>query len=137
MTDWIEHNGGPQPVDDDVWVETAIRFAGVDGGAPSGGYIATCKSQHVSWGFDTYWRTINQHLIDTALKRGIELGLEAAAKVATEKVEERIGVTCPDGVEGCAVFHFRREYRDKSADHIEYEIRALNPETIAKEAHHD
>ena len=21
MTDWIEHDGGPQPVDDDVWVE--------------------------------------------------------------------------------------------------------------------
>lgn len=65
---------------------------------------------------------------------GIRMGLKAAAKVAVEKVEKRIGVPCPDGVEGCLAFHFRREYRDKSAPHIAHEIRALSPDTIAKEA---
>jgi hypothetical protein len=72
------------------------------------------------------------NLIDAARLEGIRLGLEAAAKVATEKVEKRIGVPCPDGVEGCLAFHFRREYRDKSAFHIGYDIRALDPETIAR-----
>lgn len=124
MTNWIKHDGGPQPVADDVWVSLH----------EPDGYVIAWLSQAVSWQKQTSYRILNQHLIDAARLEGIRLGLEAAAKVATEKVEERIGVPCPDGIKGCLVFHFRREYRDKSAFHIGYDILALDPETIAREA---
>ena len=124
MTDWIEHDGGPQPVADDVWVEVRQLYQADDRD------LATW----IAWDYKLRYRILNQHLIDAARREGIRLGLEAAAKVATEKVEKRIGVPCPDGVEGCLAFHFRREYRDKSAFHIAHDLRALNPDTIAREA---
>ena len=77
---------------------------------------------------------MNRDEYDAARLEGIRLGLEAAAKVALEKVEGRIGLPCPDEIEGCAVFHFRREYRDKSAPRIASDLRALDPDTIAREA---
>jgi hypothetical protein len=71
MTDWIEHDGGPQPVADDVLVATWSP--------DEGGWWRTPASA-VDWasrGFQ--WRVINQHLIDAARLEGIRLGLEAAA----------------------------------------------------------
>ena len=71
MTEWHEHNGGPQPVADDVWVETGQLYNGTHRNLA--GWIR--------WDRKTLFRIINQHLIDAALKRGIELGLEAAMKI--------------------------------------------------------
>lgn len=127
MTDWIWHNGGPQPVGDEVWVEISTP--------PENQVQPAAKFNWKASLF--YFRILNKRMIDAARLEGVRLGLEAAAKVAAEKVEKRIGVPCPDGVKGCLAFHFRREYHDKSAFHIAYDIRNLKPETIAKEAQHD
>jgi hypothetical protein len=51
--------------------------------------------------------------------------LEEAAKVANEREEERVGIPCPDGIKGCAVFHFRRETRPRNHIEIIAAIRAL------------
>lgn len=66
--DWIEHNGGPQPVDDNVWVEVNDRVEG---------YFVDL-AQGVDWKEAQGYRILNKHLIDAALKRGIRLGLNAA-----------------------------------------------------------
>ena len=73
MTDWIEHNGGPQPVADDVWVQVCRIYSGHD------------RSPSMAAGFDwpdsvRSFRILNQHLIDAARLEGIRLGLEAAEK---------------------------------------------------------
>ena len=74
MTNWIEHNGGPQPVADDVWVE-------VDEGHID--YVCGPASEF-EWDREEWfrWNVINQHLIDAARLEGIRLGLEAAVKAA-------------------------------------------------------
>jgi hypothetical protein len=74
MTDWIEHDGGPQPVHEDVWVE-------VDEGHID--YVCGPASEF-EWDREEWfrWNIINQHLIDAARLEGIRLGLEAAAEVA-------------------------------------------------------
>ena len=72
MTDWTEHNGGPQPVDDNVWVEVNDRVEG---------YFVDL-AQGVDWKEAQGYRILNQHLIDAARLEGIRLGLEAAAQVA-------------------------------------------------------
>ena len=69
MTDWIEHNGGPQPVDDNVWVEVNDRVEG---------YFVDL-AQGVEWKEAQGYRILNQHLVDAARLEGIRLGLEAAA----------------------------------------------------------
>ena len=73
MTDWIKHNGGPQPVADDVWVER------LDGGFGLAGFMPSWN-----WSKSTSYRILNQHLIDAARREGIRLGLEAAAWWLTE-----------------------------------------------------
>ena len=81
MTDWIEHDGGPQPVADDVWVEINDHL---------GVYEVEARS-HPSWGTVKDYRILNQHLIDAARLEGIRLGLEAAAKV----IADRNGMIAP------------------------------------------
>jgi len=103
MTDWIEHDGGPQPVASDVWVQWLDHDED-----PIGAEV--CPAQHVRWAKKGYHRIVNQHLIDTARLEGIRLGLEAAERVAGP----RIG--------------YPRECEMRAA------IRALDPETIAREA---
>ena len=71
MSDWIEHNGGPQPVADDVWVE--VQYAVTRLAAPA---------EAQDWSRPRPYRIINQHLIDAARLEGIRLGLEAAAQRA-------------------------------------------------------
>jgi hypothetical protein len=76
VTDWIEHDGGPQPVADDVWVEFWSPAEGL-------WRIHTNPAGAVDWasrGFQ--WRILNQHLIDAARLESIRLGLEAAAREA-------------------------------------------------------
>ena len=63
MTDWIEHNGGPQPVDDDVWVEVKQlnREDKLD------------LARWFEWDYVLRYRVVNQHLIDAARLEGIRL----------------------------------------------------------------
>jgi len=130
MTDWIEHNGGPQPVDDDAWVEAQWPFAG---GYLSGEPDEMEQASELPWeGWELRYRILNQPLIDAALKRGIELGLEAAEQAAlkaenTLENEWRAGDKSDSHLEG------RSDGMGEAADII----RNLNPETIAKEAQHD
>jgi len=75
MTDWIEHDGGPQPVWD-AWVmyrQDPHRLFPTKLGALRKG---------------DFYRILNQHLIDAARLEGIRLGLEVAAR------EAEIGDTC-------------------------------------------
>jgi hypothetical protein len=80
MTDWIEHDGGPQPVADDVWVQWDHNKD------PHNADVS--PAQYINWTQYARWRTkgsyhiLNQHLIDAARIEGIRLGLEAAAKEA-------------------------------------------------------
>ena len=102
MTDWIERDGGPQPVADDVWVFVVDPI--------EGGYQS--PANEADWDHARHYFVLNQHLIDAARLEGIRLGLEAAAD------EAEAG---------------RRPSMDW-CDHIATAIRALDPETIAKEA---
>ena len=71
--DWIEHNGGPQPVGDDVWVEVNSNF---------GVSLGLAEWFPLSWEKHGRYRILNQHLIDAARLEGIRLGLEAAKRHA-------------------------------------------------------
>jgi len=112
MTDWIEHDGGPQPV------------AGICGGRDVEVMIRLVPDPETRDGWATtadnlrkrdFYRVLNQHLIDAARREGIRLGLEAAAKVA--------------------LLHSHAEPFDlKYIDAVWSSIRALDPETIAREA---
>ena len=117
MIDWREHNGGPQPVADDVWVETGQLYNGTHRNLA--GWIR--------WDRKTIYRILNQHLIDAALKRGIELGLEAAAK------EVGAGRWRWSTWEN----HPRMSQWAKSVqsayEHCEFLIRDINSDAIAKE----
>ena len=109
MTNWIEHNGGPQPVGDDVWVE--LR----DDHVPFDIHLA----KWVDWGHALQYRILNEHLIDAkqaeidaARLEGIRLGLEAADNAIKALYDERD-------------FNILRTRKA---------VRALNPDTIAREA---
>ena len=68
MTDWIEHNGGPQPVGDDVFVEVQS-------------WVFAHPAKRIEWSATRRYRIVNQHLIDAARLEGIRLGLESAMKI--------------------------------------------------------
>jgi hypothetical protein len=91
------------------------------------------QASELPWeGWELRYRILNQPLIDAALKRGIELGLEAAEQAAlkaenTLENEWRAGDKSDSHLEG------RSDGMGEAADII----RNLNPETIAKEAQHD
>ena len=69
MTEWIEHDGGPQPVADDVSLYVWHPW----------GYFQSAAGG-VNWSGKQRFRILNQHLIDAARLEGIRLGLEAAAR---------------------------------------------------------
>ncbi len=117
MTDWIEHDGGPQPVADDVWVESVQRY-GSSIMAPS----PPKPARHVAWNASnvTHFRVLNQHLIDAARLEGIRLGLEAAAQEAGRYANELKTSGLP------ATARYFEQHREN--------IRDLDPVTIAKEA---
>jgi hypothetical protein len=103
MTDWIEHDGGPQPVADDVWVE----LQGIHDPDP------LWHAEALQWERGQFlYRILNQHLIDAARLEGIRLGLEAAAEEANKWQMQ---------IRPCERF-------------VDDAIRALDPETIAREA---
>jgi hypothetical protein len=105
MTDWIEHDGGPQPVADDVWVERPNSSRRI---GPAHWFDWTGKCQY---------HVLNQHLIDAARLDGIRLGLEAAhmaiGKGLNDKTPLEVAATIM---------------------RAEITIVELDPETIAKEA---
>ena len=107
MTDWIEHTGGPQPVGDDVWVEIDEGHIDHDCGA----------AREFDWNREEWfqWNVINQHLIDAARLEGIRLGLDAAATAALLQSHSE-------------------PFDLKYIDAVWSVIRALNPDTIAREA---
>lgn len=109
MTDWIEHNGGPQPVADDVWVERKDGHYETEC-APAGAF---------EWvGEEFKFHILNQHLIDAALKRGIRLGLEAANK-AVEALVSAGDLPIEE---------------ESALEDATLAIRDINPDTIAREA---
>jgi hypothetical protein len=106
MTDWIEHDGGPQPVAGDVEVEVLYRRMESPCKQVGPARFRNWKHRPEKANNDIIsYRILNQPLIDAALKRGIELGLEAAAEVADH------------------------DWPDPNSP-----IRRLDPETIAREA---
>ena len=111
MTDWIEHDGGPQPVADDVWVEVEypIMNPAADPLSDVPCYAIHMAGEHL-WDEASHYRILNQHLIDAARREGIRLGLEAAAKEVVEW-------DCNPDVHAIASV-----------------ISTLNPDTIAREA---
>jgi len=106
VSDWIEHDGGPQPVADDVWVE----LQGIHDPDP------LWHAEALQWERGQFlYRILNRHLIDAARLEGIRLGLEAAAKAA--------------------LLNSHAEPFDlKYIDAVWSSIRALDPATLAKEA---
>jgi hypothetical protein len=121
MSNWIEHDGGPQPVADDVLVATWSP--------DEGGWWRTPASA-VDWasrGFQ--WRILNQHLIDAARLEGIRLGLEAAAREA-DKGSDRLDGEWREGCKTDNHLAGRSDGMDEAAELI----RALDPATIAREA---
>lgn len=110
MTDWIKHNGGPQPVADDVFVQPALEPH--DENESNIGPAAW-----FNWDRIGYYRILNQHLIDAARLEGIRLGLEAADKAIKELYVE------------CPATAWRNALEDASMD-----VRNLKPDTIAREA---
>ena len=128
MTDWIEHTGGPQPVDDDVWVEAQWPFAGAHfSGEPD----EMEQASELPWeGNKLRYRILNEHLIDAARLEGIRLGLEAAARLAEE--ESGNLSTTARVLQG---FHSQSSATVLLTDKgIGSAIRNLNPDTIAREA---
>jgi hypothetical protein len=109
MTDWIEHDGGPQPVANDVWVESLELETDIDPEDNPMGYLdyEFMIAGDMLWGSPVRYRILNQHVIDEARLEGIRLGLRAAAEVsdAVWQMGVRPGAT----------------------------ILSLKPETIAKE----
>lgn len=109
--DWIEHNGGPQPVADDVWVQTNDdgNIPTYDGDIPTYGW-------EIDWDYGFRYRILNQHLIDAARLEGIRLGLEAAMKIVWKDARWM-------GSDGPRI-----------GEKLWLTLRDINPDTIAKEA---
>lgn len=121
MTEWIEHNGGPQPVGDDVWVQVWRKYRGFD------------RAPSMAAGFDwpdriRRYRILNQHLIDAARMEGIRLGLEAAAKAADALADDLAGQW-----RGERKSNSHLEGASDGADLAVQAIRDLDPATIAKD----
>ncbi len=80
MTDWIEHDGGPQPVADDVFVQRSNSRRSI---GPAHWFDWTMKGQ---------FRIINQHLIEKegsiAAQRGYLQGLRSAKLAAMAVTKE-------------------------------------------------
>ncbi|MCA3573129.1 MAG: hypothetical protein IOC86_04380 [Aestuariivirga sp.] len=120
MSDWIKHDGGPQPVADDVWVE----LQGIHDPDP------LWHAEAIRWeGRPFLYRVLNQHLIDAARLEGIRLGLEAAAREA-DKGSDRLAGEWREGFKADSHLEGRSDGMDEAAELI----RALDPATIAKEA---
>jgi len=85
MSDWIKHDGGPQPVAGDVEVEVLYRRMESPCKQVGPARFRNWKHRPEKANNDIIsYRILNQHLIDAARREGIRLGLEAAAWWLTE-----------------------------------------------------
>ena len=114
MSEWIKHDGGPQPVADDVWVEVVDPIEGA----------YDSRADDSDWPHVTRYRILNQHLIDAARLDGIRLGLEAAGRAVCGQEIKAANKT--GEYHGPGRFAGLAEATDL--------IRALDPDTIAREA---
>ena len=155
MIDWIEHNGGPQPVADDVWVE--VEYPIIDPAADPLSDVP-CYAIHIAgehlWDEASHYRILNQHLIDTKQAEIDALQHEVMwLHNALEQTEDAVvyGYTLLDdmdalidaarldgirlGLEAAAV-EGTKWFGSLSygAQEVLASIRALDPETIAREA---
>lgn len=143
--DWIEHNGGPQPVADDVWVE-------VFHSPPTGPkFRMTADNSSLIWENNKlYYRILNDHLIKAARKDGFEAGLEKSAEVANLEGRQNIprddqhliDAALERGIRLGLEAAVAEVWNDSLGNRIDgwravKNIRNLNPDTIAKEAQHD
>jgi hypothetical protein len=125
MTHWINHDGGPQPVADDVEVQVIDKNR----------LQWTSFARDEDWDEARRYRILNQHLIDAARKEGLQKGLEAfdGARLAVEgDIQKLIDAARLEGI------RLGLEAAAKAADHDwpdpNSPIRRLDPETIALEA---
>ena len=141
MSDWIEHNGGPQPVADDVWVEIDEGHIDHDCGA----------ARLFDWNREEWfrWNVINQHLIDAkqaeidALRDDLETWqsvfphvmpdrLKSDQQLADEDVAAKIDAARLEGIR--LGLEAAEKYNRRAFDFIVDALRNTNPETIAREA---
>lgn len=125
MTDWIEHNGKLRPVANGTWVR---RFYRNYPGEPfrSGPQLT---GPHDNWKDVREYEVLNQHLIDAARHEGIRLGLEAAATTVCRRE-----IKAAPSLEKSGDCHPPAEGRFAGLAEATDLIRALNPDTIAREA---
>lgn len=107
MTEWKQHDGGPQPFADDVWVEVVDPYdTDHDSVGPAGAF---------DWGGIEQFTVLNQHLIDAARLEGIREGRDAAFRVL--------------------ITQFLSQERGPPEWHtLGTAISTFDPETVAKEA---
>jgi len=123
VTDWIEHDGGPQPVAGDVWVEVSQLYQADD----------RDLARWIAWDYKLRYRILNQHLIDAARKEGLQMGLEAfdEARLAVEgDIQKLCDAARLEGI---------RLGLEAAGAHLTEggwipEIRELDPDTIARKA---
>ena len=132
MTNWIKHDGGPQPVADDVWVRRLKRKYPSEPilSAPvmSGPYDR-------GWNDVVEYQVLNQHLIDAARKEGLQTGLKAFDE-ARLAVEGDIQKLCDAArLEGIRLgLEAAAKAADAYDDLAAMSVQRLDPETIAREA---
>jgi hypothetical protein len=127
MTDWIKHDGGPQPVEDDVWVQRTNSNRSI---GPAHWFDWTLKGR---------FRILNHHLIDAAREEGLQMGLQVFDE-ARLAVEADIAKLCEFArLEGirlgleAAVKAVREDEDWEDVIGVTELIGALDPATIAKE----
>lgn len=139
MTDWREHNGGPQPVPNGTVIE-------VEGDTPE-------DFEHDPWSNKFRYRVPNQHLIDAKQTEIDALQHDVMwLHNALEQTEEAVvyGYTLLDDMDAkidAARLEGIRLGLEAAKRHAEavtalqsgrlVAIPSLDPETIAKEAHND
>ena len=124
MSEWIKHNGGPQPVADDVWVEVVDPIEGA----------YDSRADDSDWPHVTRYRILNQHLIDAARLEGLQKGLKAfdEARLAVEgDIQKLCDAARLEGIRlGLEAAAAKVSYWHDAGQ----AIRALDPETIARGA---
>ena len=140
--DWIDHDGGPQPVADETWL---FVLDPIEGGYQS-------PASEADWDHARHYFILNQHLIDAkqaeidALRDDLETWqsvfphvmperLKSDQQLAEEDVAAKIDAALKRGIE--LGLEAAAEKIAEKQDHDLREILNLDPETIAKEAQHD
>jgi hypothetical protein len=146
MTDWIKHDGGPQSVADDVWVEVA-PFTGGQAEVLRTGFDRNL------WRNKLFFRILNQHLIDAkqaeidALREDLAIWdsvfpdllpdrLKSDKQLAEEDVAAKIDAARLEGIRlglEAAAKVVDAEIEDWASESEKLAaIRDLDPETIAR-----